>query len=147
MKAVYCSNFNKILVLFHFYSTLNDKFFFNNLITITIIYLTLSGLISVCFDFEIRFVFLPFCLTVYTCPEFKSTFTVHCVICIISNGRKSHRMLMYNFCVTCLFKAFNILILNLFTYNCKKKYTKTLSISILPKSENLPISTLFPRQK
>lgn len=127
MKAVYCSNFNKILVLFHFYSILNDE-----KIVITLLKLQLFiWLYRAWFRFvsilKFGFVFLPFCLTVYTCPEFKSTFTVHCVICIISNGRKSHRMLMYNFCVTCLFKAFNILILHLFTYNCKKKKnTRTL---------------------
>lgn len=55
------------------------------------------------------------------CFEFKSIFIVYCVICIILNGRKLYCMLMYNFCVICLFKVFNILIFYLFIYNCKKK--------------------------
>lgn len=133
MKAVYCSNFNKILVLFHFYSILNDEK--KNLITLLQLQLFI-WLYRAWFRFvsilKFGLVFLPFRLTVYrfTRPEFKSTFTVHGVICIISNGRQSHRMFMYNFCVTCLFKIFNFLILYLFIYNCTKIHENSFHMHI-----------------
>lgn len=132
MLAVYCSNFDKILVLFHFYSILNDE-----KIVITLLKLQLFiWLYRAWFRFvsilEFGLVFLRFRLTVnrYTCHEFKSNFTVHCVICIISNGRQSHLMFMYNFCVTCLFKDFSLLILSLFTYNCTKNHENSFHTHI-----------------